>query len=149
MATKWNLICIGHLLHSKGDFTKDLKQVLKSWIRKLKSLILDEKYKKFYKKYEGLQCLANVFPMSAQCLPNICLMSAQFLPNISPMSAHCLPNVPNFCPMSSISAQCLPNVLKICPMSHMSAQCSQFLPNVVRGQISDFFRYVKVTFSFG
>ena len=39
----------------------------------------------------------------------------------------------NFCPLS---AQCLPNV---CPMS---AQCPKILPNVARGQISDFFRYV-------
>ena len=34
-----------------------------------------------------------------------------------------------------MSAQYQPNV---CPMS---AQCSQFLPNILRGQISDFFRH--------
>jgi hypothetical protein len=51
-------------------------------------------------------------------------MSAQYLPNVCPM----------FSPMS---AQVLPNV---CPMS---AQCPKIMPNVVRGQISDFFRYVS------
>ena len=46
-------------------------------------------------------------------------MSAQYQINVCPMSAKCLPNV--------------------CPMS---AQCPQFLPNVVRSQISNLFRYV-------
>ena len=36
----------------------------------------------------------------------------------------------------------MPNVPQFCPMSTISAYCSQYLPNVVRGQISDFFRYV-------
>jgi hypothetical protein len=45
----------------------------------------------------------------------------------------------NVCPMS---AQCLANVPYVCPMSHMSSKCPQILPNVIRGQISDFFRYV-------
>ena len=49
----------------------------------------------------------------------------------------CLPNI---CPMS---AQCPPNV---CPMSHMSAQCPQILPNDVRGQISDFFLKLNVSY---
>ena len=55
-------------------------------------------------------------------------MSAQHLSNAWPNSAQCpqfLLNVPYICLMFLISAQCL-----IC------------LPNVVRGQISDFFRYV-------
>ena len=61
-------------------------------MRKLKSLILHEKYRKSYKKYGGLQCLPNVCPMSAPC--------PQFLLNVhnamSPISAQCpqfLPNV--------------------------------------------------------
>ena len=51
--------------------------MVSSQIRKPKSLILHEKYRKFYMKYGGLQCLPNISPMSAQCLPNICPMSAQ------------------------------------------------------------------------
>ena len=59
--------------------------------------------------------------ISAQCLPDNCPMSA------------------NVCPMST---QSLPSVPYVCSMSHMSAQCPQILLNAVRGQISDFFRYV-------
>ena len=53
--------------------------------------------------------------------------------NVCPTSAKCLPN---FCPMSPIVTQ-FAGVLKI------FAKCPQFLPNYVRGQISDFFRYVS------
>ena len=64
-----------------------------------------------------------------------CPMSAQFLLNDCPMS-HMF--------ALEITIYSLPNVLNICPTSHMSAQCSQFLPIVVRGQISDFFRNVYI-----
>ena len=69
-----------------------------------------------FKIGEGLMELTVCPPTSAQCL------STHQLPNICPTSAQCLTNV--------------------CHMSPMSAQCSRCLPNVVCGQILDFFLYV-------
>ena len=84
----------------------------KSWIRKPKSLILHKKIEKSYLTLENWRALSYMRNTES----SIRNMEDS---NVCPMSAQCLPNV---CPMSS--------------------QCPQYLPNVVRGQISDFFWYV-------
>ena len=141
--------------YGSHDRTEKSYIVRENWkvlycMRKLKSLILHERTDESYiaweiqKIYGGLQCLPNICPTSAQCLPNVCPMSAQCLSNVCPMSVQCLPNV---FPMSAQTQ---------CPYSMFSStQCSQCLPNVpkcllnvVRSQISDFFWYVNVNFSY-
>ena len=64
-------------------------------------------------------------------------MSAQWLPDVCPMAAQCLQNI------CTMPAQCLRNVCAI------SVQCPICLPNVVRGQISNFFRYVSSKLDWG
>ena len=56
-------------------------------------------------------------------------MSAQYQINVCQMSAQCLPYV--------------------CQMSHMSAQRPKILPNVILGQIFDFFQNVFLYIYFG